>query len=563
MLQALVMVVTTVGLVVGVASPAWAHANLDQSEPAAGSVLTQPPDAVVLRFSEPVETQLGSVKVFDGARHVVPTSAPRHSDGNRTVRVSLPKLADGPYVVSWRVVSADSHPVGATFTFTVGPPGTRPAVASADTAAPSDRSVGVGFGALRFIAFASLALLVGGGIFVVGLHPAVAALRSVKRLLVGSWVAALAASLLGIAFQGAYASGGPLADILQPSLWREVAGTEFGRAWLARAVILCVAALPLRLVLGRRGALPPALLVTWGVVLMGLVVTVVAAGHALTGRWVLVGATADLLHVAAMAFWVGGLVVLVLVISGADAATLRDVVPRFSRLAFAAVTIIVASGVVQSWRQLGSLHALTSSTYGRLLLVKVALVGVMLALAGLSRRLVMSRLRVVPPGRTDSAVPVAVGAAVAVAEPGDLRRRLRKTVLGEVATALVVLAVTAGLVNAAPPPRVASGPFDAQLTMGSLQADVVIDPPRVGSSALHLYLATANGEPATVAEVTADLTQPPALPNPLPVRFTRITQNHFVANDLVFPFAGRWTILLKARVGEFDEQSAVLTVRIT
>lgn len=555
------MVLTTLGLLVTLTGSASAHAILDQSEPAAGSVVTQSPDAVVLHFSEPVETQLGSVKLLDANRRVVQTDPPSHSDGNRVVRVGLPKLADGTYVVSWRVVSADSHPVGATFTFTIGPPGTQPATGPVvGGATPSDRAVGFGFGVVRFAAFTSLALLIGGGLFVVGLYPAGAGSRAVKRLLYGSWAVALVSSLLGIGFQGAYAAGGPLRDVLQSGLWREVARTEFGRAWLARAVVLALVLLPLMALLRRGRALPHALTDVWRVLLFGLVITVTAAGHAITGRWVAVAVAADLVHVTAMAYWIGGLVVLLAVLPSADPAGLRDVVPRFSRRAFISVVLIVASGVLQSWRQLGSLDAVTSSSYGRILLVKVAAVAVMVGLAGLSRRLVRRAMAGGPPERSESGVPVAVGAAVA--EPGDLRRSLRRTVLGEVATALVVLAATAMLVDAAPPPRVASGPFDAQVTMGTLQADVVIDPPRVGPSSLHIYLATAQGQPASVAEVTADLTQPPALSDPLPVKFTRITQNHFVANDLDFPFAGRWTVLLKARVGDFDESSAVVTVLV-
>jgi copper transport protein len=385
-------------------------------------------------------------------------------------------------------------------------------------------------------------------------------LRGVKRLLYGSWAVALISSLLGIGFQGAYAAGGPIRDVLQTELWREVARTEFGRAWLARAVVLCLVLLPLIALLRRGRALPHALTDVWRVLLFGLVITVTAAGHAITGRWVAVAVVADLVHVTAMAYWIGGLALLLAVLPSADPAGLRDVVPRFSRRAFISVVVIVASGVLQSWRQLGSLDALTSSSYGRILLVKVAVVAVMVGLAGLSRRLVRRAMAGAPPDRSESAMPVAVGAAVA--EPGDLRKSLRRTVLGEMATALVVLAATAMLVDAAPPPRVATGPFDAQVTIGTLQADVVIDPPKVGPSSLHVYLATADGQPASVAEVTADLTQPPALSDPLPVRFTRITQNHFVANDLDFPFAGRWTVLLKARVGDFDESSAIVTVLV-
>ncbi len=104
-------------------APASAHASLLGSEPTPGGVYSSSPSAVTLRFSEPVEVALGGVRVFAASTETrVETGAPDHPDGNGSyVTVDLPKLDDGTFVVTWRVISADSHPIEGAFTFQVGP----------------------------------------------------------------------------------------------------------------------------------------------------------------------------------------------------------------------------------------------------------------------------------------------------------------------------------------------------------------------------------------------------------------------------------------------------------
>jgi copper transport protein len=160
-------------------------------------------------------------------------------------------------------------------------------------------------------------------------------------------------------------------------------------------------------------------------------------------------------HFSAAAVWFGDLVLLgTCVLPRADVGLLQAV-PRFSSVAFTAMVVIVASGMVQGWRQVGSLQALGQTAYGRLLLAKVAVFLLLIAVAGRSRVLVRRRLM----------ARAVVGAATPdrptrdAARPGlsDHTRSLwllRRLVLAEVVIAMVVLAVTA-LLGIATPPRAA------------------------------------------------------------------------------------------------------------
>src|SRR5690349_6651747 len=101
------------------AGPASAHANLLATSPGDGAHLDAAPPIVSLTFSEPISASLGAVKVFDQNAHRVDNGNVVARDA--TVTVGLESgVGDGAYTVTWRVISADSHPVRGAFTFTVG-----------------------------------------------------------------------------------------------------------------------------------------------------------------------------------------------------------------------------------------------------------------------------------------------------------------------------------------------------------------------------------------------------------------------------------------------------------
>jgi copper transport protein len=456
-------------LLVWHAPRAEAHAVLQSSEPARGATLAQPPKQIVLHFSEPVEVSFGSVQVFDSAGDRVDAGRPGHLAGDSSsVRLPVPRLSRDAYVVTWRVISADSHPVHGAFTFRVG------AGAGGDTqqlsrelltSGQGSRTVGVLFGIVRGLAYLAVALVLGGAFFVVVLWPDDLDDRRALRLVWAGWALALATAILGVGLQGIYGSGYGLGEILHPSVWRNVLDTRFGRVWMGRALVLLAAAPLLRLLLRGRRRDP---MVTGAGILIGcgLAAGFGLAGHAGTGTQVPAAVVSDLAHVAAMSVWLGGLAVLVVaVLTSAEAVAHSRVVVRFSAIAFACVAVLVATGAYQSWRAVGSFTALRHTTYGTLLITKLALFVALVGLAALSRRLVHGhwalRLRV-PPGP---------GAATASPRLADLRR----SVAAEVLVALAVIGVTATLVNAQPARSALALPYSTELTNPKVIVDITVD----------------------------------------------------------------------------------------
>ena len=235
---ALVVVLAVVG-----ASPAAAHAILLRTDPSPQTTVKQSPAAIGLFFSEPVEVAFGAIRVFDVNGHRVDKSSIRRAQGNREVLVPVSQLKDGTYTVTWRVVSADGHPVHGGFTFYVGAPSSISAVAvAADQGA--GRTVGWSYGVVRFAWFAALLGLIGAVVVrrwvwtpalrAAGLADSEAGARFRRRFaqtLPALWGLLVVAGGLTIVYEAASVSGLSFFSAFRASVISEVLKTTFGRLW--------------------------------------------------------------------------------------------------------------------------------------------------------------------------------------------------------------------------------------------------------------------------------------------------------------------------------------------
>jgi copper transport protein len=568
--------------IVGLASdpaPADAHAELISTEPASGEQLDAAPDRVVLRFSESVDVAEDAVQVLTAGGDRVDAGDPGHPDGEgSSVAVDLPALDDGTYVVSWRVLSSDSHPVSGAFTFGVGDAAAslsdadaQALVDQARAGAGSDRVVGVGYGIVRFAAFAGLVVLVGGAVFLAALWPAGADEPLARRILGGAWWVALGATVLSIPLQATYAVGGSVADAFDPSLIGDELGARTGRAWLIRlALLAAVAVVGPRLARRDTGRRAEALLpVTIGFGL-ALLATVTFTGHAVSGDLVGLAVVTDISHLSAVSVWLGGLTMLLGAVLWPTSGIADDragaVAARFSDVAFGAVMVIVASGVVQAWRQLGSWAALFDTSYGRLLLVKVGFFVLMLSAAAASRSWVRQRAQARMESLALSPGPGAVRVSPSGRAPLSV---LRRSVALEVGLAVAVLATTAALVNAVPgasvvddSPAATGGLFNTTIH-GSLTAiQVTVDPAAVGPTEVEINIAGHDGSPIDPEEVTASLTLPERDVGPLDLTLQALGPGQYVAQGAQIPFSGTWELEVVARTTDIDQDRVVAEIPV-
>ncbi|MEU9353357.1 copper resistance protein CopC [Streptomyces griseoloalbus] len=399
------------GALLAGAAPVSAHAALTGSDPGQGAVVDRAPTQVSLTFSEQIAVSDDAVRVLDPTGKRVDRGDPANPSGTTyTVRL-LSGLPDGTYTVAYQVVSADSHPVAGAFTFSIGAPSETSVSVSAQTS--DDGPVGWLYGLGRYVSYAGFIVMVGGAAFVLACWGRGAGVRAVQRLVVSGWLTLTAATLALLLLRGSYTRSGEIGDVFDLSLLGEVLQTKTGAALVSRLLLLAAAALFIAVLFGAY-ARPSSTTLTDGAtrrpddsredeekrdLTFGLAIggTVVAAGlaaswamseHASQGLQPGIAMPVDVVHLLAVAAWLGGLTTLVVALyrAPADTPVDRDAVQRFSRLAFGSVVTLVVTGIYQSWRQLGSWSAFTDTWYGQLLLVKIGLVVVLVGIASVSRR---------------------------------------------------------------------------------------------------------------------------------------------------------------------------------
>ncbi|WP_326651062.1 copper resistance CopC/CopD family protein [Streptomyces sp. NBC_01750] len=395
LLAATVLIGTLIGALLAGANPASAHAALTGSNPKDGAVVATAPSNVTLTFSEQIAMGNDSIRVLEPSGKRADKAKIRDLGTGGKVMYGvdlLPGLPNGTYTVAWQAVSADSHPVSGAFTFSIGAP-------SETTAAVPDQEagggvVGVLYDIARYASYAGFVLLTGGAAFVLICWRRGASARPLQRLVVQGWVTLTAATLALLLLRNPYTSSGKLADTFDLGGLRDVLQTKTGAALSSRLMLLGAAALFIAVLFGayaKREDETEKKDLSFGLAIGGTVVAAGIAGtwalseHASTGIQPGLAMPVDVLHLLAVATWLGGLAALLTALYRAPSIE-RAAVRNFSKVAFGSVMVLAATGIYQSWRQVGSWSALTGTAYGQLLLAKVALVVVMVAVAWISRR---------------------------------------------------------------------------------------------------------------------------------------------------------------------------------
>jgi copper transport protein len=530
------------------AAPASAHATLQESVPADGAILPVSPTQVLLRFDESVEVALGGITVLAADGGDVTVGKVHHVAGaGSQVAIDLgASLPDGSYLVNWRVQSADSHVIEGALTFSVGEPG---AVA---TASKSDTAGVVQLLALaRFVGYLGIMLALGSFAFLALCWPTGWTDAATRRLLWAGLGATVTATVMGLLLQGAYATGTGLAGLLHPGVLAETADTRFGHALLLRLVLLLTVAATLRVTLAGSPS-PPARRTQIGIAagLVMVLATFGLAGHAGIGSRVWLYLPLDVLHLSAVSVWLGGLVALVLGLVQRRTRNARDdglsaALAKFSRLALVCVAVLVASGAIEGWREVGSVGALVDTSYGRLLVAKVAGLGLILACAAASRAAVTRHFaapgRRLPPLSELSALRVSAGS--------------------ELALGVLVIALASTLVSVAPARTQYRPSTKESVVAGPVTLDVVVRPSGLRTVGVRLTPRNKTGGLRKLAEfrTTARL---PGRGITVPLKLDR-TSTGYVADNVTFPVAGKWQLRMYVRTSDIDSYSAnaSLTVR--
>ena len=493
---------------------AWAHAALLQTTPVASRIVNTPPKQVALRYSEAVEPRFAIVSVTNAAGDKETTGAPSRSPANAdTLVVPLKKLAEGWYLVYWRVISVDGHPVRGAFTFAVGPnagPAPQFVIPSISETAATPRLV-----TARWLAFLSLMAAI--GLFVLRIvvaRPVVARVPGTRlRAVTIAFGAASVVALLAIPVYVLLST----AEFALRSFWSFgalfplVRVSAFGRSWLDLELVfaLFVGAAAIAIWLDqpeRRQRSTAALLALAGALGAAAACLLVPglAGHAGQTSPRGLSLAFDWFHLVAGSVWVGGLIGLVVLAATLPAArrvaALVVCVPRFSNVAFVSVLVLIGAGTGSAVQQMPTLASFWQTSYGKSLLVKITLLAVALLFAA------VNLLRNVPRFKASGTRPELGAPAASL---------LRRLVAGE---ALLVsgAVLAAAVLSSLPPPskalaslggakaHVGPGLVDKVVSENGYRLAIRVSPNRAAVPNSFQVAISRGGRPVRNADVTVD-----------------------------------------------------------
>ena len=557
----------------GLAGSAAAHAVLEGSNPSRGERLKAAPEQVNFRFNEPVEASLGAVRVFNtNGDEVQSGELERPGDSAEAIGASLPPdLADGLYTATYHVVSADAHPISGGITFTVGTPEKGgqafvqgKTISELLAASETGKVTEIGFWLVRLLGYLAIALAIGAIVwmsFVFGrLRSAPADAEETivrfRRLVTPVAVAGLVTSLVAIVFQGAVGAGTTFWDAFGSGIPGEVIDTRFGTMMLVRAGAWIVI-LGSVLLAARSFAKPGGVAAIGLLACVTLAITPALAGHAGTRDpgWLLI--PSDIVHVAAMAVWTGGLAAMLWILPATTrriedpaerTGMLTEATIRFSTVALVSIALIGVSGAIQAIVDVGSVGDLFSTQFGRAVAIKIVLFAVLIGLGA------ANRMRV---------IPGLVRRLERSESPGEPGNRLRRLLRIEILTVFAVLGVTAALVSYPPPDAITSGPDSGSVEVGANRLDYTVDPARVGSNEVHLYLFNdRTGAPVPVIDMDVSFSLPGREIAPIDADSRRVGGGHFVVPSAMLGVKGEWQANVAIRLSRFDEPVATFGVEI-
>lgn len=496
---------------------AFAHAALIATSTSDGVVLQQAPAEITLRFSEPVAPLVFKLVLPNGSIQPV-MQITTTTDG---LKATLPRTtARGSYVLSWRVVSGDGHPVGGTLGYSVGV-ASGEAATSTSLVPASARSVQIAIWLTRFGLYCALFIGIGATLFrAFTQRPMTAAARWNAPVL---WLG-LALLPLALGAQGLDALALPWRALATLPPWKTALGTAYGST-----ILLMLAALSAALLANRINSNNIKSLALIAVLLLGGALA--ASGHASSARPVWLARPAVLLHAIMITAWIGSLLPLLQLVRGTGA---NRSLLRFSRLMPWVLALLLISGVTLTLLQLDHWAALWQTDYGRILSAKLVVVALLLAVAAWNRYRLTARV-----------------------QRGEARaqRVLARLIRVELLLVVIVLALVSTW-RFTPPPRALdltpSAPINLHLHDARAMLDLSLIPQPGRRFSAKLFVQSGDFSPLQVADVTLEFSNPALGIQPIRETAQPQTEGAWIVPSFALPVPGRWQVRVRFVVSDFE-----------
>jgi copper transport protein len=515
--RSLMMLALAAAACVTTADLAGAHATLTASNPRDGVLLSAAPANFTLTFNEPVAPLVFHVFAPDGRE--VPVSV--QAIGRTIILKPSQALGQGTHLISWRVVSADGHPVSGGLQFSVG----RVSESAPIRQTGPDRPVQIAIWLARIAIYGGLFVGIGGAFFAAWIAAPLP--RNAAIAISASMGVALAAVPFSISFQGLDALAAPLASLWRPAVCSAGFHTSYGvTATIAGASLLCgLAALLMK------GVIPVRLFAT--VALFGASLALASSGHASVASPQMLMRPTVFVHAAAVALWAGSLVPLCSLVLCPQ----RSVRPmrRFSRMIPFVLVALAATGIVLAAMQIAQWSALWATAYGRIFLLKCAALVALAVLAGINRFVLTP--------------------AVLQGDESASRRMVWSIGAELVLVAAILLLVA--LWRFTPPPRALINPEPAfvHIHTEKAMADVTVTPGRTGPVEVTVHVMREDTSLLPAKEVTVLFSHREAGIEPFARPAKQSEPGVWRAGPMSLPQAGIWTIQIDILINDFEKVS--------
>jgi|GEM_PF-184973 len=539
---------------------AYAHAVLMGTNPKADVALDAGPSRVTLTFNESVGPIF--LRVLDSSGNEVGAPGPVGAE-NFDIFVDLSEpLEDGVYIVTYRVVSADTHPVGGSYVFTVGE-----AVATDDMqmAAPVEAQDS-NFWTLpvalnRTLQFATLLLATGFALFGLLIKTPAKLQTSLRRS--GSILAfAAAGTFIAAVGLGGAEMMGSSARIFDRHSWSMGLDTTLGPSLGIGLVGLIILLAGFMLGFAGKGRQ-----LMW----IGVIVStssLLVTGHAATAnpRWFMTPIVG--IHLLCVAFWFGALWPLLISLTRLERSETVRLFRDFTFWAVASVALILLSGIGITLIQVDSISALFGTDYGFKLLIKLGLVVALLGLAGLNKIIFTPALekgrdwapfRLTRSINGEVALIIGVFALTTTLSQATPPRALAQQAAGgempetvTVADAIDTLVEDAAVRTGAPTLAVTSG-FETTIERQGYALQIMINPAKPGQNAVMAHIMDSDGQMFEALSVTTQWALPTAGLEPLKIDLEQTMPGMYEADISQIVISGNWELRVDALIDDFTK----------
>ncbi len=529
-------------LVLGLSAPAWSHAVLLGSKPAAEASLDASPEELIFNFNENVGPIF--IKILDRRGKEVGDLGEWTVNGNDVITRVNSELPNGTYIATYRVISADTHPVGGSIVFAVGE-----AVASMeDVAAGGGETSGwvIPVAINRFIQYGAMLLAAGAALFVVLMSVPASVEPSVYRMGKLSAIIAVITYVLALGFGGAEMMLGGPAAIFSGAAWSQALSSTLAPSAFVGIPGLLI--LIFAFVKGPKSKSVPLLLLGSLIAVGSFLVT----GHAATAPPVWLMAPVVAVHLFCAAFWIAALYPLAKTTQVATVQESGAVMTQFSERAVWSVGALFFSGAIITWTQVEGPSNMLTTDYGWRLTAKLIVFFALLGLAAMNKMVLTPALEKADP----AAVP-----------------KLRRSIKFEYIAMILIIGAAVSLTLVTPPRAtmdmeggisgMGMGGFRTTITKGNYTADFSIDPGRTTNSNMVMIEFKDNvGNPIEMVDVNILWSLPSAGLEGIQGKGEMVMPGmyHFTFDQLIIP--GEWNAQIDAFVDDFDKQIFRTTVRI-